>query len=127
MRLKLFKSRSSRGKAPTISILFNLLKVFVPLLFIGFIAFWFLNYKSTTTGSLAVKTSVPGADILIGGIQTPFMSDTTIARIEVGRKIITVRKQGYVSEPEVQIVQIKQGELSSVSFKLKSANDAKKN
>jgi hypothetical protein len=116
------KSRH-RGTAPAVSLLFGFLRVGIPLLVIAVGAYLFLNYRMEWKGSIRVTTSVPGADILIGGSQTGYSSDTTFD-IGAGRKIITVRKPGYVSDPEFQIVEVQKGMQNRVNFVLKDSSSA---
>ncbi|MBU0508482.1 hypothetical protein KKH27_06585 [bacterium] len=106
-----------RGSASAVAILGALLKIFLPLLVIAIAAYVVLNYSARGTGSVRVTTSVPGADILVGGMQTGFTTDTTI-QVKAGRKIITVRKMGLVSDPEFAVIEVLSGGAKLVRFNL---------
>lgn len=105
-----------------VGILWALGKVFLPLIAIAGIAYLVLHYRSGNTGSLRVTTSVPGAEVLIGGMQTGMLSDTTVLLVPTGRKIVTVRKANYISDPEFASVRIGDDSLTSVRFVLRPAS-----
>jgi len=113
--------RAPRGTGPFVSILFSMLKIAVPLLIIAVGAVWVISHKSVSTGTVRVTTSIPGADIYIAGVQTGYMSDTVLESIPVGRQLITVRKLGYVSDPEVAIVEVYEDRIANAGFVLKEA------
>jgi hypothetical protein len=102
------------------------MRVMIPLLLIGAAALWILSYQHIATGYLRVTSSVRGAEIYVAGVQTGYATDTTLAEIPVGRQIVTVRKQGYVSDPEVLIVELKEGEIAQAAFSLKVEKEIKK-
>ncbi|MBU0691354.1 PEGA domain-containing protein [bacterium] len=118
--------RAPRGTGPFVSILINMLKIAVPLMIIAVGAVWVLSHKSVSTGQVRVTTSIPGADIYIAGVQTGYMSDTILEGVPVGRQLITVRKPGYVSEPEVAIVEVYEDRIANASFLFKEAKDVAK-
>ncbi|MDD5089070.1 MAG: hypothetical protein PHI18_09790, partial [bacterium] len=66
------------------AILAAVLKIMLPLVIIAGVAYFILIYQPERNGSVRVTTSVPGADILIGGLQTGFVTDTTI-EVPAGR------------------------------------------
>ncbi len=111
-----------RGSASAVAIFLGLLRVGIPLLLIGGAAFWLLNHSSGAEGQLHVSTSVRGAEILIGGVQTGFQSDTTLF-VPVGRKIVTVRKPGFVSIPEFAIVEMTSHARLTANFVMRPARD----
>jgi hypothetical protein len=99
------------------------MRVGLPLLAIAAAAYFLLNSKLESTGDLRVTTSVPGAEILVGGIQTGLVSDTTV-NLPVGRAIITVRKAHFISDPEFTVVDIKRKSTNRVSFMLRDSGAA---
>jgi hypothetical protein len=106
-----------RAAADTI---LRLLRIFVPLAIVG-AAFYVLTERpKTVTGFLHVVTDVPGAEISIDGVRTGATTDTTLPRIPVGRRSVTVGKTGYVSDPEVVFVNVKQDTVARVKFTLVS-------
>lgn len=114
---------SRRGPASAVSLLFALMRIVLPLLIIAAAAYFFLNFWGSGNGMLRVSTSMPGADVLVGGILTGATSDTTLV-VPAGRQIITVRKGNFVSEPEFAVVEIKSHETSRVRFVLRVAQEA---
>jgi hypothetical protein len=118
--------KTPRGTGPFVSILISMLRIAVPLIIIAIAAVWILNYQSITTGSVRVTTSVPGADIYIAGVQTSQSTDAVLTEIPTGRQLITVRKPGYVSDPEVAIVEVLEDRIANASFVLTEAHTAEK-
>lgn len=112
---------STRGAGSALSILVNLARIFIPLGAIALLAYFALNLRSTGSGRLRVRTNVPGAEILLGGRQTGLKTDTTMIKLPAGRKIVTVRKQDFVSDPEFAIVPVADDSITSVFFKLTPA------
>ena len=109
-----------RGRASAIGILLGLLRVLGPLFVIALVAYWFLNYTGRSAGLVRVTSSVSGAEILVGGIQTGFVTDTTV-EVPLGRRIITVRKSSFVSDPEFAVVEVRRDRSTEVRFILKDA------
>lgn len=99
-----------------------MLKIAVPLIIIAAGAVWVLTYHSVPKGQVRVTTSIPGADIYIAGVQTGYTTDTVLEDIPVGRQLITVRKLGYVADPEVAIVEVYQDRVANASFVLKESD-----
>jgi hypothetical protein len=118
--------KAPRGTGPIVSMLISMLRIAVPLVIIAIAAVWILSYKSQTTGSVRVSTSVPGADIYIAGVQTSQTTDAILAGIPTGRQLITVRKPGYISDPEVAIVEVFKERVANASFVLTEAHHAAK-
>ncbi|HEY3294285.1 MAG TPA: PEGA domain-containing protein [bacterium] len=114
---------SHRGPASAVTLLLGLARIVLPLLVIAAAAYWFLNFYGVGKGMVRVSTSIPGAEILVGGILTGTVSDTTI-EVPAGKQIITVRKDSYVSEPEFAVVDVSRHETSRVRFTLKPAQEA---
>jgi hypothetical protein len=114
---------SNRGPAAALTLLFGLMRIGLPLLLIAGAAYLFLNMSYSGTGMIRVTTSIPGADIYIGGVQTGALSDTTF-KISAGRQIVTVRKGEYISDPEFVVVNVNRRELSRASFVLRKAQEA---
>lgn len=110
-----------RGSRPIIQLIGNLAKIAIPLAIIAYGAMWFLNLDATPQGELRISTSVPGAEVHIDGKQTGALSDTVLTDVPIGRRLITVRAPGYISEPEVAIVEIQQGRMSAASFVLRDS------
>jgi hypothetical protein len=94
----------------------------LPLLVIGVIAFLFLSLRREKPARLRVTTSIPGAEIMVDGSQTGYSSDTTLP-VTPGRRIITVRKENYISDPEFVVLDLKKRTLSEVRFVLKNSGD----
>lgn len=110
-----------RGSRPIIQLIGNLAKIAIPLAVIAYGSMWFLNRDATPHGELRVSTSVPGAEVHVDGKQTGALSDTVLFDVPVGRRLITVRAPGYISEPEVAIVEIQEGRMSAASFLLRDS------
>ena len=109
---------SSRTTTTAVAILGAMLKIGLPLVLIAGIAAFVLNYRASGSGAVRVTTSVPGAEIFVGGRMTGLQSDTTLTGIPAGRCIVTVRKSGFVSEPEVVVADVIKGRLSQANFVL---------
>lgn len=112
-----------RGPRPIVQLLANLAKIAIPLIVIAYGAMWFLNLDATPQGDLRVTTTIPGAEVHIDGKQTGTFSDTLLTGVQVGRRLITVRAPGYVSDPEVIIVEIQKGKTASASFVMRDSTD----
>lgn len=119
-RNKRNKLAGGHGSTPAVAMFVAILRIVAPLALITLVAAWFLSYRGSGTGSVRVTTSVPGADIYVAGTMTGFQSDTTLTGVSTGRQIITVRKEGFISLPEVVVADVKQGELTMVSFVLRN-------
>jgi hypothetical protein len=100
-----------------VDMLLGLIRIVGPLIIIGVAALWFLN-RGAGRGRLRISTSVPGATILLDGLQTGYLTDTTLV-VPRGRRIVTVRKEGFVSDPDFAVAEVRQGIVSRVSFELK--------
>ncbi len=107
---------SPRSQRPIIQFVGNLAKVAIPLALIAAAAIWVLNRQSTQVGELRVITTVKGAEIHIDGKQTGALTDTVLLDVPVGRRLVTVRATGKVSEPEVAIVEVQKGRPGVASF-----------
>jgi hypothetical protein len=117
------KLRSGRRGAVTAAgFLVGLLRIGLPLVLIGGLAFMFLNYRMDRPGKLRVTTSLPGADIYVDGSMTGFISDTTLP-VDPGRRIITVRKPKFVSDPEFVVLNIERRNPQRVHFVIRRAED----
>ena len=103
-----------------VAILGVMLRIVLPLVVIVGIAVFVLNYRSLGSGSIRVTTSVPGADIFLGGTMTGLQSDTTLLNVPPGRSIITVRKAGFVSDPEVIVTEVGKGHVIRANFVLRN-------
>lgn len=112
-----------RSPAPTLALLWGMIKLIIPLLIIAGASLWILKYQGTRTGSLEVSTTVPGADIYIGGIQTTATSDTVIEDVPIGKQFISVRLPGYIPEPEVAIVEIEEGGTACADFRMRPRSE----
>jgi hypothetical protein len=115
---------SSRTTYSTVAILGAMLKIFLPLLLIAAVAAWFLTHSSPATGLVRVTTTIPGADIYLDGTMTGLQTDTTLPDIPVGRTIVTVRKSGLVSDPEMIVADVKDGQMAAASFTLLTERSA---
>jgi hypothetical protein len=114
--------RTRRGSATAVDVLLGLVRVVGPLIIIGVAALWFLN-RGVGRGRLRVTSSTPGATILLDGMQTGYVTDTTLT-VTRGRRIITVRMAGLVSDPEFAVAEVRQGVVSQVSFDLRTPQPA---
>jgi hypothetical protein len=102
----------------------RLLRIFVPLAIVG-AAFYVLTERpQTVTGLLRVTTDIPGAEVSIDGVRTGATTDTTLPRVPVGRRSVTVGKTGYASHPEVVFVNVIQDTVALVEFRLVSTKPA---
>jgi hypothetical protein len=98
-------------------VMLGLLRIAAPLIVIGLVALWFLNHGSGL-GRLHVSSSSPGAEILLDGLRTGYVTDTTLT-VSRGRHIVTVRKDGLTSEPEFGVTEVRHNVVSQVFFDLK--------
>lgn len=105
-----------RGSRPIVQLVGNLAKIAIPLVLIAAAAWWFLNRNVTPYGDLRVTSSVKGADIYIDGVQTGALTDTVLSGVAVGRRLITVRGPGLVSNPEVAIVEVQRDRMAIATF-----------
>jgi hypothetical protein len=94
----------------------------MPLAVIAAAAYVFLIYGHGGSGTLRVTTTIPGADIYLGGVLTGMRTDTTLKAPE-GRAIVTVRKDGYISQPEFVVVEVTKNLTNQVRFILRSRRD----
>jgi hypothetical protein len=109
--------RTRRASATAVDVLLGLVRVVGPLIIIGVAALWFLN-RGVGRGRLRVTSSTPGATILLDGVQTGYVTDTTLT-VTRGRRIITIRMEGLVSDPDFAVAEVRRGVVSQVSFDLK--------
>jgi hypothetical protein len=103
-------------------VLTALLKFLLPLAVIAIGAFLILQYGHSGSGYLRVSSTVPGAEIYIGGIQSGVRTDTTL-RAMLGRAIVTVRKSGYISDPEFIAIEIVRDRVNQARFILRKERD----
>jgi len=101
------------------AILAAVLKIMLPLFIIAGVAYFIVIYQPVRKGSVRVTATVPGADILVGGLQTGFVTDTTID-VPAGRQIITVRKGTLVSDPEFIVLEMKNSERAVAHFSMRA-------
>lgn len=111
---------SSRAASSVMAIMGAMLKVFLPLILITAVAAWVLTHHSQSEGMLRVTTSIPGADIFLDGTMSGLQSDTTVSNVPAGRCIVTVRKPGYASDPEMAVADVKDGQVARLSFVLRA-------
>ncbi len=105
-----------RSSRPIVQLVGNLAKIAIPLVLIAAAAWWFLNRDVTPSGQLRVTSTIKGADIYIDGVQTGALTDSILLNVEIGRRLITVRGPGFVSDPEVAIVEVQQNRMSIATF-----------
>ncbi|MBL0060402.1 MAG: hypothetical protein IPP40_02620 [bacterium] len=105
-----------RSSRPIVQLVGNLAKIAIPLVLIAAAAWWFLNRDVTPYGQLRITSTIKGADIYIDGVQTGALTDSILLDVEIGRRLITVRGPGLVSDPEVAIVEIQQDRMSIATF-----------
>jgi hypothetical protein len=96
-----------------------LLKILLPLAVIAAAAYVFLIFGHGGSGALRVTTSIPSADIYIGGVLTGMHTDTTL-KAPLGRAIVTVRKDGYISQPEFVVAEVTRDRTNQVRFTLRN-------
>ncbi len=96
----------------------RLLRIFVPLAIVGAIFYLLIDRPQTVTGRLRVTSDVKGAEVLLDGMQVGVVTDTTLSRVVAGRRSVAVRKSGYLAEPEVVFIDVKQDTLTVVTFRL---------
>ncbi|RPH96294.1 PEGA domain-containing protein [candidate division KSB1 bacterium] len=119
MRSKRKRKSSRRSTIAALNVFLAVLRFGAPLVIIAAVAFWLILYRQAPTGSLCVTSSVRGAEILVDGVQTGYVTDTTIV-IPLGRRIITVRKNGFVSDPEFGVAEIRSDVTGRLSFDLRT-------
>jgi hypothetical protein len=105
-----------------VDVLFGLLRFAAPLVVIALAALWIIN-RQQGNGKLQIITSVPGAEILLDAQQTGYLTDTTVT-VGMGRRIITVRLVGYLSDPEFVVADVRSDVVSRVTFKMKPQTTA---
>ena len=111
---------SNRATSSVMAVLGVTLRIVLPLVVITGVASWILTRSSDESGPVRVTTSVPGADIFVGGTMTGMQSDTTLMNVPVGRQLITVRKPGFVSDPEVIVADVQKDRITQAAFVLRS-------
>lgn len=114
--------KQNKGSASAIAIILGLVRVGLPLLLIAAAAFYFINFRAADHGQLRVTASQPAADILIGGVQTGYTTDATL-QLGTGRKLVTVRKPNFISEPEFAIAEITPDGMTSLHFVLQRVTE----
>ncbi|MCB9357243.1 MAG: PEGA domain-containing protein [Calditrichaeota bacterium] len=115
-----------RSSRPIIQLIGNLARIAIPLALIAAAAVWFLNLNPTPYGDLRVTTTIPGAEIQIDGKHAGAQSDTVLTGIRAGRRFVTVRAPGLISEPEVVIVEIQKGRTAVAAFIMRDSISAAK-
>lgn len=105
-----------RSSRPVVQLIGNLAKIAVPLALIAITAWWTLNRDTTPYGQLRVTSTIKGADIYLDGVQSGALTDTVLLNVRAGRRLVTVRGQGIISDPEVAIVEIQEDRLSIATF-----------
>jgi hypothetical protein len=113
-----------RNSHPLVQLLGSLAKIGIPLVLIAVAAWWVLNRDATPYGQLRVTSTIKGADIYIDGVQTGALTDTILTDIPVGRRLVTLRGPGLVSDPEVAIVEIQKDRASAATFVMTDSNAA---
>ncbi len=81
---------------------------------IGAYMIWGVN----RTGSLTLKSTPPGARVLLNLGPTTYLTDTLITDLPEGKYSVTLEMKGYVTEPFVQVVHVLRKQLSAVHFDL---------
>jgi hypothetical protein len=104
-----------------LQLLANLAKIGVPIVVIAMAALWILGRDAKQMGALRVTANLRGADIQIDGVQTGALTDTFLTDVTVGRRFVTLRMPGYVTDPEVAIVEIQSDRTALASFMLKDS------
>jgi hypothetical protein len=120
---KSFGPRPYRAVAGT---LFRLLRIFVPLLIVAAAFYFFIENPQVTTGRLRIVSNVKGADIYIDGVQVGAFTDTTLPEVGAGRRSISVKKAGYIAEPEVAFVTVLHDTCATVNFRLAHTDTSSK-
>ena len=69
-------------------------------------------------GSILVKSNVPGANIMLGDNPTGKQTPDTLKNVPVGRHEVSVKKEGYNSNPESDTVEVVDDSLITVNFSL---------
>lgn len=115
-----------RNPRPVIQLLGNLAKIALPLLLITAVSWWVLNLDTKPVGQVHVTSSIKGADVYVDGVQSGAVTDTVLDGIEVGRRLITVRAPGLISDPEVAIVEIQAGRIGVAAFSMVDSVTASK-
>ncbi len=105
-----------RSSRPILQLVGNLAKIAIPLVLIAAAAWWFLNRDVTPSGQLRVTSTIKGADIYIDGVQTGALTDSVLLNVSIGRRLITVRGPGLISDPEVAIVEVQRDRMSIATF-----------
>jgi len=116
-RSQSFRSHPRPYRAAADMIL-RLLRIFVPLAIVGAIFYFLIDRPQTVTGRLRVTSDVKGAEVLLDGMQVGVVTDTTLSRVVAGHRSVAVRKSGYLAEPEVLFIDVKQDTLTVVTFHL---------
>jgi hypothetical protein len=112
---KSFGPRPYRAVAAT---LLRLLRIFLPLIIVAAAFYFFIENPQVTTGRLRIVSNVKGADIYVDGVQVGAFTDTTLPKVAAGRRSISVKKGGYIAEPEVAFVTVLHDTCATVDFRL---------
>jgi hypothetical protein len=115
--------RGHRRAAPLMTLFSAFLKVILPMILIAVGAYVFLQFAHTSTGMLRITSNIPGADIYLGGIQVSAHTDTTVLA-PLGRNIVTIRRAGYISDPEFAVADVSKSRVAVVQFILKLARES---
>ncbi|MCB1059571.1 MAG: PEGA domain-containing protein [Calditrichaeota bacterium] len=113
-----------RNKHPLVQLLGSLAKIGIPLIIIAVAAWWVLNRDATPVGQVRITSTIKGAEIYIDGAQAGAQTDTVLLDIPVGRRLITLRAPGLISDPEVAIVEVQKDRASVATFVLTDSNQA---
>lgn len=69
-------------------------------------------------GSIAVDSDPQGAKIILDRVKTQKITQDTLDSVPVGRRIVTVEKEGYKASPESATVEVVEDSLSVANFVL---------
>ncbi|RMI25517.1 MAG: PEGA domain-containing protein, partial [Calditrichaeota bacterium] len=73
------------------------------------------------TGTIIVKTDVPGAQIFLNGTEKHRFTPDTLPNMGPGNYFISVYKEGYSAWPPMQKISLERNRTAVVEFSLKSA------
>jgi len=67
-------------------------------------------------GSISVNSNIPGANIILDNLATGKQTPDTLFNVKVGRHLVEVEKEGYLSSPAEIMVEVKADTIVQTSF-----------
>jgi len=78
------------------------------------------------TGTIFVSSDTSGAAIFIDGEDSGQVTPDTLGEISVGRHVVRVRLEGFVSTPESLVVQVSSGQIAEAFFAMNKVTGSRR-